>query len=698
MSITVGALTQTSFAAVKLTALTCASGSFAGPGTETCTVTLSGVVKSTAWVNLTTTSNAVNAPDDAFVQANQSSGVFTAPVASIQSVQNVTIKASYGGASKTFIVKVSPAGSSSPALTVSPTNLSFGSVALNTPTIKSFTVTSSGSGTLTLSGISASGAGFAVSGGSFPLTLNQGQAVALTVTFDPTTAGSFSGSVTIGSNAATATVSLSGTGQAAATPTLSSLSCASSSLSGAGTDACTVGLTAAATSATTVSLASSNSSVIVPASVTIPLGAASTSFTATAAAVSTNQTAALTATAGGVSKALTLTLNAMTRGLTLSSSSVAFGTQALNTSVTKNVTLTSSGTAALTISAAVLTGTGFGQAGMSLPLTLNPGQTATLTISFDPATAGSWIGSIVIGSNATGSGTATIALSGTGQAPATLNALSCTSGSLTGAGTDACTVTLTSAAASAITVALGSSNSAVTVPAAVTIAADATSAGFTATATAVSSSQTGTLTATAGSVSKTFVLTLNPATPTLTLSTSSVAFGSVQLNTPATQSVTITSSGSAAATLSAGTVSGAGFSLPGAKFPVTLNPGQTSTMQIQFDPTTAGAAAGAITLASNCSMGAMNVALRGTGAPTTSYEAELSWDAPANSKDAVVGYHVYRASGSGGYQLLNSSVNLPTTYTDTTVQDGATYNYQVKSVDATGIESAPSNVYTASIP
>ncbi len=698
LCITAGTLPQTSFAAVKLTALTCASSSFAGPGTETCTVTLSGVVKSTAWVNLTSTSNAVNVPDDAFVQANQSSGVFTAPVASIKSVQNVTIKAGYGGASKTFTVKVSPPGSSSPALTVSPTSLSFGTVALNTPTAKPFTVTSSGSGAVTINSVTASGTGFAVSGGSFPMTLNAGQSAALTVAFDPTTAGTFSGSMKISSNATTATVILSGTGQASATPTPSSFSCNSGSLTGAASDACTVGLTTAATSPTTVSLASSNSAVAVPASVTIPAGAASAGFTAKATTVSTSQTATLTATAGGVSKTLALTLNAMTPALTLSNSSVAFGTQALNTTVTKNVTLTSSGTAALSISGAALTGTGFGQSGMSVPVTLNPGQTATLTISFDPATAGSLSGSIVISSNATSGGTAMIALSGTGQAPATLSALSCTSRSLTGAGTDACTVTLTSAAASATAVALKSSSSAVTVPASVTIAAGATSAGFTATATAVSSSQIATLTATAGSISKTFALTLNPTTPALTLSASSVAFGNVPLSTPATQSVTMTSSGTAAVTVSAGTVSGAGFSLPGAKFPVTLNPGQTSTMQVQFNPTTAGTAAGTIALSSNCSMGAMNVALSGTGTQTTSYEAELNWDAPASSKDAVVGYHIYRANGSGGYQLLNSSVNLPTTYTDTTVQDGATYNYQVKSVDAAGIESAPSNVYTASIP
>jgi hypothetical protein len=132
---------------------------------------------------------------------------------------------------------------------------------------------------------------------------------------------------------------------------------------------------------------------------------------------------------------------------------------------------------------------------------------------------------------------------------------------------------------------------------------------------------------------------------------------------------------------------------------MTLNPGQTSALEVQFDPATTGAATGTVALASNCSMGGtMSVALSGTGAAATTYEVELSWDAPASSSDPVAGYHIYRANSSSTYTLLNSSVDLPTTYADTTAQAGATYNYEVKSVDASGVESAPSNVYTAAIP
>jgi hypothetical protein len=46
---------------------------------------------------------------------------------------------------------------------------------------------------------------------------------------------------------------------------------------------------------------------------------------------------------------------------------------------------------------------------------------------------------------------------------------------------------------------------------------------------------------------------------------------------------------------------------------MTLNPGQASTLEVQFDPSTAGASTGTVALTSNCSMGAMTVALSGTG-------------------------------------------------------------------------------------
>jgi len=485
----------------------------------------------------------------------------------------------------------------------------------------------------------------------------------------------------------------------APTAALSAVSCSSSSLTGAATDACTVTLTAAApSSGMTVSLASSSSAVAVPASVTVASGATSASFTATASAVTTAQSVTLTATASGVSKTFAIELNAASPALSVSTTSVAFGNVTVSDPATETVTLTSSGTSALTVSGVTVSGTGFSESGVSTPVTLNPGSTATLTVEFDPTTAGSATGTVTVSDNASPA-TASISLSGTGTATAALSGITCSSSSLTGATTDACTVTLTSTAPSGgFGVALESSSSSVTVPASVTVASGATSASFTATASAVTTAQTATLTASASGVSKTFAIQLNAATPSLTLSTTSVAFGNVDLNTPSTQTVTLTSSGTAAVTVSAVGASGAGFSVSGVTTPLTLNPGNTATLDVEFDPTTSGSASGTATVTNNGSGGTATVVLTGTG-QAASYEVELSWDAPSGSSDPVSGYDVYRSvSGSTSYQMVNPSLCTGTSFTDTSVTDGTSYVYYVVSVDSEGNQSTPSNTYTASIP
>jgi Abnormal spindle-like microcephaly-assoc'd, ASPM-SPD-2-Hydin len=237
----------------------------------------------------------------------------------------------------------------------------------------------------------------------------------------------------------------------------------------------------------------------------------------------------------------------------------------------------------------------------------------------------------------------------------------------------------------------------VTVPTTVTVPANATSAGFTASVSSVTSAQAVTLTASAGGVSKSFALQLNAAAPTLSISPTSVAFGNVQVNTASTQTVTLSSTGTATVTVSAATVTGTGFTVSGGTFPVTLNPGQTATLNVQFDPTTTGAATGQLTIQSNSSSsGTAVISLSGTGTPP---EVNLSWDAPSSSTDPVAGYNIYRSTGgSSSYQLLNSSIDTETTYVDSTVQSGTAYTYYVESVDFSGVQSVPSNQVSVTIP
>jgi hypothetical protein len=197
---------------------------------------------------------------------------------------------------------------------------------------------------------------------------------------------------------------------------------------------------------------------------------------------------------------------------------------------------------------------------------------------------------------------------------------------------------------------------------------------------------------------QTVTLTVNQSTPTLSINATSVAFGDVALNTPATQSVTLSSTGTAAVTVNSAVVTGTGFTVSVATFPVTLTPGQMVTLSVEFDPTAAGAATGQLTVTSTSSTnGTAVVALTGTGT-AASYAVDLSWDAPSSSADPVAGYNIYRApSGSTTFQLLNSSADSLLTYVDSTVQNGLTYVYMVESVDASGVESIPSNTFDVTI-
>jgi len=207
-----------------------------------------------------------------------------------------------------------------------------------------------------------------------------------------------------------------------------------------------------------------------------------------------------------------------------------------------------------------------------------------------------------------------------------------------------------------------------------------------------------------GTVSKSFALQLNaPGTtstgPTLTISPTSVAFGNVTVNTATTLPVTLTSTGTTPVTINSAALTGTGYTMSGATFPVTLNPNLAVTLEVQFDPTATGAAAGQLSIQSNSSTNATAViSLSGT-AGTVIHQVDLSWDAPSSSADPIVGYNIYRSpGGSSTYQLVNSSVDSQTTYVDSTVQTGLTYDYYVESVDPAGVESVPSNEVAATVP
>lgn len=99
-------------------------------------------------------------------------------------------------------------------LSLSTTNLSFGSVNTGISSTLGITVTNSGNANVTVSQIAAGGAGFSLTGAAVPVTLSASQNLTFEVIFDPATAGNATGSVALTSNAAgpPSTISLSGIG------------------------------------------------------------------------------------------------------------------------------------------------------------------------------------------------------------------------------------------------------------------------------------------------------------------------------------------------------------------------------------------------------------------------------------------------------------------------------------------------------
>lgn len=183
------------------------------------------------------------------------------------------------------------------------------------------------------------------------------------------------------------------------------------------------------------------------------------------------------------------------------------------------------------------------------------------------------------------------------------------------------------------------------------------------------------------------------------LSTSSLSFGSVADGSAKSLPIVLTSSGTAPLTVKADALSGVGFTVSSSSpLPVTLNPQQTIQFVINFEPTQSNSVSGSLKITTNATTaGTASIALAGSGV-SAAHSVALSWKAPSTTGDPVVGYYVYRAVSGGVPTALNYSANVSTSYLDTTIEAGTTYVYEVKSVDASGVQSASSNNFTVSIP
>ncbi|TAN21483.1 MAG: choice-of-anchor D domain-containing protein [Acidobacteria bacterium] len=298
-----------------------------------------------------------------------------------------------------------------------------------------------------------------------------------------------------------------------------------------------------------------------------------------------------------------------------SGASLTFAAQATGTtSASQTVTFTNPGLAADAISG--ISASGDFSESNNCGTSLAPGATCTVTVTFTPAALGTRSGTLALATNL---GATSVALIGTGAAPATAGLLSSAlsfGSQATGTTSGAQTITVSNGGG----VPLSITSISVTGPFAQTngcgssVAAGAScsvSVTFSPTATGAASGALTINDSAAGSP-QTVSLSGTGIAPGVAITPSQLAFGSVTVGTPsAALGVTIGNSGSSALTVSAVTASG-DFSVAGSCATIPVN--GSCSLAVIFTPTATGARTGTLTITDNASSGTQTVPLSGTGA------------------------------------------------------------------------------------
>jgi hypothetical protein len=169
----------------------------------------------------------------------------------------------------------------------------------------------------------------------------------------------------------------------------------------------------------------------------------------------------------------------------------------------------------------------------------------------------------------------------------------------------------------------------------------------------------------------------------------SVTFGNTLVGAAAPAwSVTYQNDGSAALAITAISATGdysqsnnCGNSLPA---------GADCSVYVTFAPTASGARNGNLQIAGDSPQ---RVPLSGMG--VTMHNLQVSWD--ASSSPSVVGYFVYSGTVSGGPYTLENVSPSPSINFPVSAQGGQIWYFVVTAVDASGVESVPSNEVPATL-
>jgi hypothetical protein len=301
-------------------------------------------------------------------------------------------------------------------LVCAPANVRFGAVVLGQSESQELVLTNTGDNSVTISAISTSSSEYSVSGISLPATIGAGQSVTLSVTFAPENNGEAVAKITLTSNAndSSLEVGIEGAGVKSQVLTASP-----SSLS---FGAVPVG------SSASLSVVVSNAHAWKETITALPITGSGFSVSGPLLPVTlgTGQSVTLSVsfapqTAGVVAGNIFLTgdsLNiplsatgAAVGQLSIAPGSLSFGSVDVGTSTTQPSSMTATG-GSVTVSSATSSNSQFSVSGVSLPVTINAGQTVSFDVAFAPTKTGADSATLSFASNASNSSSE--ALSGTG--------------------------------------------------------------------------------------------------------------------------------------------------------------------------------------------------------------------------------------------------------------------------------------------
>jgi hypothetical protein len=620
---------------------------------------------------------------------------------------NGSLSITSNASNPSLAIPVSGTGVTPGLLTAATTSLSFGNVQVgNSPSLAE-TLSNAGGTSVQITQANVTGTGFSLTGLTLPLTLAPGQSSStFHVAFTPTTAGAVSGTLAIVSNASNPSfdISLSATAVAPGLLNASSTSLSFGNVQTGNNKTLAETLTNSGGVSVTISQVSVNGAGLSVTGLTLPLtlspGQSSPSFNVvfapqSAGAVSGNLT--ITSNSSNPTLNIPISATAVTPGtLNPSSSSLSFGTVQTSSSGTLTETLANSGGSSLTITQAIASGTGFSINGLSLPLTLGPGQSSpSFNVVFTPQATGAVSGNLAISSNGSNP-TLNIPLSGTGVAPATLSPThsSLSFGSVQVGNNSSLSETVTNTGGASATISQdslsgsGFSLSGLNPP--ITLIS-----GQSVTFSVIFTPQS------AGTVTGNLALSSNASNSTLNIPlsatatapgqlsvTSSLAFGSVVVGTSSNLPASLSATGTSV-TVSSVNLSSSEFTVTGISFPATITAGNSLPFTVTFTPQASGSASATASFTSNAANSPSLLSLAGTGTPAPVHSVLLSWT-PSSSGN-ISGYNMYRStSASGPFSLVNPSLISGTSYTDNSVTDGTTYYYEATAVNTDNEESVKS--------